>query len=483
MYISGRHPIAIYLISAESSRKNPKMSPTSPSARTAISISTTTLQSSSPSPPAPNIPTSPRLPSPPPPVEDLSNPASPSFMPTSSSLPAPQNTTASSYSHGNRRIRKGTKAKDITGPPLVPLSELDSAFQLQEHLAALLSSITNPPDSDHVMPLSRKDCERIASCPEGIDTWMWCYELTRRLTRDLNYLVVGLLGDNCTEETCPEMRASLWQYLCAVHDPPRSCCAMDYSVHTLDHAASTLCSTKHFPSRLNINANGTKQLSSIFRRLYRIFAHAWFLHRSVFWDIENEYGLYVFFRTVSDKYNLIPEDNLTIPTSANGGYDGINTAASSALSGEHSSDAGADGVETKTPGQDSDLEDELDAENNDTDGKFAVVDAQESSTVSAAMSDTPSDSNSAIVTTSSGPVKGDLPLFVFPGEDPNPPVQAEAENGPNLSDSHPSSLAIDGSTQQPQEDEDQSSMEDHQIPVKLDLDGLDKPLPIDASIN
>lgn len=239
-----------------------------------------------------NVPTSPRLPSPPPPVEDLSDPTSPTFAATIPSSPGKQMSLPTVVQ--TRRIRKGTKAVNITAPPLVPLAELDSAFQLQEHLSALLSSITNPSNSTHSVPLTRKDCERIATPPESIDEWLWCYELTRRLTRDMNSLVIGLIADkNCTPETCPEMRASSWQYLCAVHDPPRSCNAMDYSTHTLDHAATTLCLTKHFPSRLSLNANGTKQLSSIFRRLYRIFAHAWFCHKNVFWDVENEFGLYV----------------------------------------------------------------------------------------------------------------------------------------------------------------------------------------------
>lgn len=122
---------------------------------------------------------------------------------------------------------------------------------------------------------------------------MWCYELTRRLTRDLNILLVALLNDKCTSSSCPEMRASEWQYLCAVHDPPKSCCAIDYSTHTLDQAATMLCTTRYFPSRLSLAVGSIKHLGSIFRRLYRIFAHAWFQHRNVFWEVESEYGLYL----------------------------------------------------------------------------------------------------------------------------------------------------------------------------------------------
>jgi len=38
----------------------------------------------------------------------------------------------------------------------------------------------------------------------------------------------------------------------------------------------------------------------------------------MFWRVEGKSGLYVFFKTVCDLYNLIPEDNYTIPPEAEG---------------------------------------------------------------------------------------------------------------------------------------------------------------------
>jgi hypothetical protein len=61
-----------------------------------------------------------------------------------------------------------------------------------------------------------------------------------------------------------------------------------------------------------------RHLTNIFRRLYRIFAHAWFQHRDVFWTVEGHDGLYIFFKTVCDMFALIPEDNYTIPQEAEG---------------------------------------------------------------------------------------------------------------------------------------------------------------------
>ncbi len=141
-----------------------------------------------------------------------------------------------------------------------------------------------------------------------------------------NLVSVALMADNppCSSITCPEMRASEWQYLCAVHEPPKSCCAIDYVNHTLDWAANVLTSTKHFPSRLQLGGEtgnvfqSMRQLTNIFRRVYRIFAHAWFQHREVFWHIEATYGIYMLFKTVCDKYQLIPEDNYTVPPEAEG---------------------------------------------------------------------------------------------------------------------------------------------------------------------
>ena len=176
------------------------------------------------------------------------------------------------------------------------------------------------------VPIDREAALRLAQPPEGGDRELWLYELCRFLCEKVNSIIIALFADDppCSAQTCSEMRASEWQYLCAVHDPPKCCCAIDYCCHTLDWAANTLTSPKHFPSRLALgtDANNTqqqvRQLTNIFRRVYRIFAHAWFQHREVFWRVEGKSGLYVLFKTVTDSYNLIPEDSYTVPPEAEG---------------------------------------------------------------------------------------------------------------------------------------------------------------------
>ncbi|KAJ5666769.1 hypothetical protein N7462_011178 [Penicillium macrosclerotiorum] len=272
---------------------------------------------------------SPRLPSPPPFTEVQIGPQSPSIG-ESFGRDADQllGDAAGDGDGSTRRIRPGTKAADMAfGPPLIPLAQLDSPFQLQEHLKALYHHFTKPEGSDTVVPINRQVAIQLAEPPEGVDRSLWLYELCRFLTMKVNNLIIAFFAENppCSSQTCPEMRASEWQYLCAVHDPPKSCCAIDYCCHTLDWATNTLTSPKYFPSRLTLGAEGSggpqasmRHLTNIFRRLYRIFAHAWFQHRDVFWEVEGHDGLYVFFKTVCDLFSLIPEDNYTIPPEAEG---------------------------------------------------------------------------------------------------------------------------------------------------------------------
>ncbi|KAK5250629.1 hypothetical protein LTR20_008477 [Exophiala xenobiotica] len=273
---------------------------------------------------------SPRLPSPPPIPEVQYGPQSPGMGDISKELSL--DATSKPDEGSARRVRPGTRAADMaSGPPLVPLSQLDSPFQLQEHLKALYAHLTHTPGSTHTIPISKETALQLSTAPqinenESVDRNLWLYELCRFLTMKANVVSIFLMNDNppCSSQTCPEMRASEWQYLCAVHEPPKSCCAIDYCNHTLDWAANVLTSPKHFPSRLALGGEAgnviqsMRQLTNIFRRNYRIFAHAWFQHRDVFWSVEATYGLYIFFKTVCDEYHLIPEDSYTIPAEAEG---------------------------------------------------------------------------------------------------------------------------------------------------------------------
>lgn len=207
--------------------------------------------------------------------------------------------------------------------------QIDSPFQLTEHLKSLHTAALHRSSDSTITPIDRNTALRLATPPDGIDKYLWLYELCRLLCKEINAVILALFADSppCSAQTCNEMRASEWQYLCAVHDPPKPCCAIDYCCHTLDWTNSVLTSQKNFPSRMGLSEGGAgggnnnsqlRQLTNIFRRVYRIFAHAWFQHREMYWKVELKSGLYVFFKTVCDVYNLIPEDNYTVPPEAEG---------------------------------------------------------------------------------------------------------------------------------------------------------------------
>ncbi|OAA58079.1 mob1 family protein [Niveomyces insectorum RCEF 264] len=280
-------------------------------------------------------PSSPRLPSPPPPAEIQIGPKSPAGSGSSLAQQQMEQQMEQTILDANakRRIHPGTRAADFAvGPPLVPLNELDSAFQLQEHLAALHYFHT----ASNTQPITRDTARTLAQAPAGTDRTLWLYELCRFLIAQCNGLIVGFLFDTppCSAATCPEMRASEWQFLCAVHEQPKSCCAIDYCCHTLDWAANVVTNPKIFPSRFvfadpNDKSAAVKNLVNVFRRLHRIFAHAWFQHRGVFWSVEGQTGLYVLFKTVCDMYNLLPAENYKLPPEA----EGLGPASTSAAAG------------------------------------------------------------------------------------------------------------------------------------------------------
>ena len=281
--------------------------------------------------------TSPRLPSPPP-VPEVQIGKSASMDANNDGGAGAQQKTGQSDRNAMRRIRPGTKAADMSyGPPKIPLHEvrsksslagistltrqqIDSSFQNQEYLKSLYQEARHHPDTKNEIPITRESALYIATPPEGVEKNIWLYELARLLLIRTNDVIVHLYKDNppCSPKDCPEMRASEWQYLCAVHDPPKSCSAIDYSCHTLDWATNVLTSTKLFPSRLNIEPTSIKHMVNVFRRVYRIFAHAWFQHREIFWMIENTQGLYMLYKTVCETYHVMEKESYTIPPEAEG---------------------------------------------------------------------------------------------------------------------------------------------------------------------
>lgn len=199
-----------------------------------------------------------------------------------------------------RRNRPGTKASVWCKWPHETFEEMDSTLAVQQFIQQTIRKDVS-------------DIDSILSPPESQDEGVWKYEHLRQFCMELNRLAVKLQPE-CNPESCTQMTATeQWIFLCAAHKTPKECPAIDYTRHTLDGAACLLNSNKYFPSRVSIKESSVAKLGSVCRRVYRIFSHAYFHHKNIFDEFEQETHLCKRFTVFVTKYNLMPKDNLIVP--------------------------------------------------------------------------------------------------------------------------------------------------------------------------
>ncbi|KAI8816401.1 Mob1/phocein [Fimicolochytrium jonesii] len=200
------------------------------------------------------------------------------------------------------RNRPGIRQEAWSQWPITPIDQVESTFPAQEYIQNLIRK-------------DPADLKKIVEVPAGQDRDVWQYEHLRQICLQLNSLVV-LLEPECTVESCPEMKAHEWLYLCAGHPSPQGCPALDYIVHTLDSATALLNSQKSFSSRISIPQSSLKHFANITRRLHRIFAHTWFHHRAIFQEFEVETHLYGRSYYLIKYFDVMPDDAVIVPVEA-----------------------------------------------------------------------------------------------------------------------------------------------------------------------
>ncbi|KAJ1300683.1 hypothetical protein OPQ81_002330 [Rhizoctonia solani] len=210
-----------------------------------------------------------------------------------------------------QRVRRGASLEHLYTPTDLHFGHIDSAFQSQEYIAQLIRQ--DPHDVQRIVTPPKMDDEK-----SSVDDGCWLYEQLRRLAQDLTCPLITNLQLECNRNTCPEMKAGEWLYLCVAHGNATGghiqCCAIDYIVHTLDSATALLNSTRVFPSRLSVPQSSYRHFSSLARRLSRIFAHAYYHHRELFSQAEAESSLYARFLALSQQHSLVPAELLVIPS-------------------------------------------------------------------------------------------------------------------------------------------------------------------------
>ena len=177
-----------------------------------------------------------------------------------------------------RRIKPGTRYRDFYNYPKNSFEEhRDQVLGVSQWIeqAAREHALTEP--------------ENTISPPEGsqIDEALWKYEMVRYFCKELNWLVVQLQG-YCSPKKYPQMIATeQWIFLCAAHKTPKECFAIDYMRHTLDFVVIQLNDPKKYPSRTSIKDTSIQKLGNICRRVYRLFAHAYYQHKKVYEEFES----------------------------------------------------------------------------------------------------------------------------------------------------------------------------------------------------
>jgi hypothetical protein len=198
------------------------------------------------------------------------------------------------------RNEPGTKREQWNQWPIIPFDDMDSTLNVQQWIQQCIRK-------DHT------DIEAILTCPKGVEEGVWKYEHLRQFCMELNGLAV-LLQEECKPETCVQMTATeQWIFLCAAHKNPKECSAIDYTRHTLDGAANLLNSNRYFSSRISIKESSIAKIGSVCRRVYRIFSHAYFHHRTLFDMFEEETYLCRRFTVFVMKYHLMAQEHLIVP--------------------------------------------------------------------------------------------------------------------------------------------------------------------------
>eukprot|EP01132_Coremiostelium_polycephalum_P009389 gene9389-11534_t len=198
-----------------------------------------------------------------------------------------------------RRNRIGTKNNELYNWEPLQYDQIESNYATQEYIQDTIRKY-------------EKDVNVVLDIPENQDKNVWQYEQIRQFTLELNQFTV-LFKDICNQKSCPKMKATDdWLFLCASHKQTQECSAIDYIIHTLDSTSALLNSDKNFPQRIEISQASVKHFPSIMRRLYRIFAHAYYHHRELYDDFEAKTQLCQRFVKFGLSYGLLPKNVLII---------------------------------------------------------------------------------------------------------------------------------------------------------------------------
>jgi hypothetical protein len=105
-------------------------------------------------------------------------------------------------------------------------------------------------------------------------------------------------------------------FLCSAFTPPQQVSAIDYMVHTVAQSTQILNNSKLFPNRISISDKGMKEIKTMTRRIYRIFAFSYFVHPEQFFEFEQKTHLCERYTKFLKMYSLMQKKQFLIPDQA-----------------------------------------------------------------------------------------------------------------------------------------------------------------------
>jgi hypothetical protein len=149
---------------------------------------------------------------------------------------------------------------------------------------------------------------KLFDVPSGISRERWIFENMRVFVVEITHYAGGL-EPYCSKNTCPAMNAGKLAFMCATHQPPFACSAVDYMSHTLETTWTMLNNRKIFPPDAVLRAAQIEPLKGLARRLYRVFVHVFFQHKELFEQLEAKGHLHWRFKEYTRVFSLMSPDN------------------------------------------------------------------------------------------------------------------------------------------------------------------------------
>jgi hypothetical protein len=201
-----------------------------------------------------------------------------------------------------RRIIPGTKRQDLYGWNDVTYQDIDTLTPFQEIIE---QNVRN-----------KKFDNSFFDNPDPKAENEFLYELMRNFLNEMNLYILHY-KDVCNKDTDPTMSINVngedLLFSSTAFKPAKAVPAMDYMLLTLAEAQQALVNP---PNRSKIDKTVIKEIKVWGKRLYRIFAFCYFVHKEQWDEYEKKTKLCDRYTKFLKMYTLMEKADFYIPSSA-----------------------------------------------------------------------------------------------------------------------------------------------------------------------